>query len=649
MDENDCRELARLYKIANAIGNSLDTEAMLTAALGAFVEQLACTAGAIFLASSDVLPDEPAVAFPAALNDNAAVQIAASLLPAHITTAQWRGFCQTLPQQGRTVGGDAYLLLAVGEQGMVVLFGHRVAVSPAFVTALTPLLARLLQAYQNCLQNAELASAHRSETLENSILRTLLETTPTILFALDSEGTCTYSEGSGLELSGRKPNEVVGQPVSAIFGDMPQLLDSIESARAGERHTDTIQVGNRVWDVTYGPIGEDIGVAGVAGGGKRELVGGVVGVAHDVTEHRAAMKALSAVLQTVGEGILSLDEEGRILMVNTELEHIFGYAEGELAGASFDSLLAAADALPSFLEQRDGAPAWRGLLGVRFETEGRRKDGSSFPVDVCINELAPGLSLRYTGSLRDISERREYDRLRDEFVSTVSHELRTPLASIMGWTETLLTEHPGPINDTQRRFLNTVYASSQRLNRLIEEILTVSRIQRGTLRVNNTPMSPNELLASVSSDLAPSAARQGVRLHFEDLWPADEQIMGDPHLLEQVLNNLIGNAVKFSPQDSDVFVRSRLTPIGWRVEVEDHGMGVRAADLPKLFNRFVRGSNAKEAHTQGAGLGLFVSKAIVEAHGGTIYLTSREGEGTTVAYELPRQRSYGSTELSYVA
>lgn len=515
MDENDCRELARLYKIANAIGNSLDTEAMLTAALGGFMEQLACSAGAIFLASSDVLPDEPAVAFPAALDHNAAVQIAASLLPAQITTAHWRRFCHTLPQQGRTAGGDAYLLLAVGEQGMVVLFGHKVAVSSAFVTALTPLLARLLQAYQNCLQHAELASAHRSG------------------------------------------------------------------------------------------------------------------------------------MQTVGEGILSLDEDGRILMVNTQLEHIFGYAEGELAGASFDSLLAAADALPSFLEQRDGAPAWRGLLGVRFETEGRRKDGSSFPVEVCINELASGLSLRYTGSLRDISERREYDRLRDEFVSTASHELRTPLTSIMGWTETLLTEHPGPINDTQRRFLNTVYASSQRLNRLIEEILTVSRIQRGTLRVKSTPMSPTELLASVSSDLAPSAARQGVRLHFEDLWPADEQIMGDSQLLEQVLNNLIGNAVKFSPQDSDVFVRSRLTPVGWRVEVEDHGMGVRAADLPKLFNRFVRGSNAKEAHTPGAGLGLFVSKAIVEAHGGTIYLTSREGEGTTVAYELPRQRFYGSTELNY--
>ena len=645
MDENDCQELARLYKIANAIGNSLDPEAVLSAALGAFVEQLACSAGAIFLASSDVLPDEPAVAVPALLSHNPAVQIASSLLPAHMTAAQWHAFCRTLPQQGRTAAGDVYLLLGVGDQGMLVLFGCRVAVSPAFVTALTPLLARLLQAYQNCLQHAELASAHRGGMLENNILRTLLEATPTVLFALDREGTCTYSEGQGLELSGRKPSEVVGQSISDIFGDIPQILDSIESALAGERRTDTIQVGNRVWDVTYGPLVQDIGVGGVDGG----LVGGVVGVAHDVTEHRAAMDALAAVLQTVGEGILSLDEDGQILMVNVELEHIFGYSEAELLGISFDRLLASADALPPFPDQCDGADAWRSLTGIRFETEGRRKDGSSFPVEVCINELAPGLPLRYTGSLRDISERREYDRLRDEFVSTVSHELRTPLASIMGWTETLLTEHPGPINDIQRRFLNTVYASSQRLNRLIEEILTVSRIQRGTLRVNSEPMSPSELLATVRSDLAPSAERQRVRLHFDDAWPAGEPMIGDPHLLEQVLNNLIANAVKFSPQDSDVFVRSRLTPIGWRVEVEDHGMGVRAADLPKLFNRFVRGSNAKEAHTQGAGLGLFVSKAIVEAHGGTIYLTSREGEGTTAAYELPRQRFYGSTELSYAA
>ncbi len=637
MDENGCQELARLYRIANAVGSSLEPETMLAGALGAFVEQLACSAGAIFLASSDVLPDEPAVAVPPILHHNAAVQIGSSLLPAHMTYPQWRAFCRTLPQQGRTASGDAYLLLPVGDQGMVVLYGHKVAVSPAFVTALTPLLARLLGAYRNCLEHAELLSAHRSGVLENNILRTLLDTTPTVLFALDSEGTCMYSEGRGLDLAGRQPAAVVGRSISEIFGGVPQILDAVESALAGERRTVTAQVGQRVWDITYEPLSENIGVTGV------------VGVAHDVTEQKAAANALAAVLQTVGEGILSLDEDGRILMVNPELEHIFGYSEAELLGAPFDCLLATTDAPALALDQSDGAPSWRSVLGVRFETEGRRKDGSAFPVELCINELAAGRPLRYTGSLRDISERREYDRLRDEFVSTVSHELRTPLASIMGWTETLLTEHPGPINDIQRRFLNTVYGSSQRLNRLIEEILTVSRIQRGTLRVNTEAMNPSELLAAVAADLAPSAARQGIHLHFEDAWPSDEQMPGDPHLLEQVLNNLIGNAVKFSAQGSDVFVRSRLTPIGWRVEVEDHGTGVRAADLPKLFNRFVRGANAKAAHTQGAGLGLFVSKAIVEAHGGAIYLTSREGEGTTVCYELPRHRLFGSTELAYAA
>ena len=531
MDQNDSRELARLYKIANAIGNSLDTEAVLSAALSAFVEQLACSAGAIFLDSSVVAPDAPAVAVPSTLRHNAAVQIGAALLGAQMTAAERRTFCHALPQQGHTAAGEAYLLLPLGGEGMVVLFGCRVAVSPAFVLALTPLLARLLGAYHICLQHAELAAAHRCALLENN----------------------------------------------------------------------------------------------------------------------AAAHTLSVVLQTVGEGILGLDEDGRILMVNAELEHLFGCTEAHLLGTPFDALLAAADALPPFPDQCDGVDAWRNLTGIRFETEGRRKDGSTFPVEVCINELAPGLPLRFAGSLRDISERRENDRLRDEFVSTVSHELRTPLTAIMGWTETLLTEHPGPVNDMQRRFLNTVYASSQRLNRLIEEILTVSRVQRGALRINSEPMSPSELLSTVWSDLAPSAERQRVRLHFDDAWPAGEPIMGDRHLLEHVLNSLIDNALKFSPQDSDVFVRSRLTPIGWRVEIEDHGMGVRAADLPKLFNRFVRGSNAKEAHTQGAGLGLFVSKAIVEAHGGTIYLTSREGEGTTAAYELPRQRFYGSTELSYAA
>lgn len=624
-----------MYELALAIGGSLDLETVLHKALTGFVRSLDCTAGAIYLASPDIVPDEPALALPDERQTNAAVQVAAGLLPRQMTREQWLAFCGTLPQAGAHNEHGLYYLLPIGRQGLLLLVGCTALLDEEIATLLLSFTVRLDAALDLCLQHEVLAAAHRTAVLESNMLRTVLEATPTVLLAVDNEGRYIFSEGRMLEALSSKPGAIVGQSVFEVFRHAPQVLDSVRAALAGESRSLTIQLNNRNWDVTYEPLVEESG-----------LVTCVVGVAHDVTERTAAIDSLRAVLQTVGEGILSLDAAGRIALVNAELERTFGYTSQELLGQPIGLLL------PEFpgVQTSASAPAetpWRTFLGQRREWEGRRKDGAIFPVEVCINEITSGEQVRYTGSLRDITERKEYERLRDEFVSTVSHELRTPLASIMGWTETLLTEHPGPLNDHQRRFLTTVYGSSQRLNRLIEEILTVSRIQRGTLRVHSELLEPAQLLATVRESAAPAAERQGIRLHFEDGWPAEETVMGDPQLLEQVINNLITNAVKFSRQGGDVYVRSLPAHGGWRLEVQDYGLGVRAADLPRLFQRFVRGSNAKEVHTQGAGLGLFVSKAIVEAHGGEIYLTSREGEGTTVWFDLPLRRPSGAKDVYY--
>jgi PAS domain S-box-containing protein len=556
-----------------------------------------------------------------------------------MTREQWLAFCSTLPQAGAHDNYGLYYLLPIGKQGLLLLTGCTASLDEEVATLLLSLTVRLDAAIGLCLQHEVLAAAHRTAVLESNMLRTVLEATPTVLLAVDNEGRYIFSEGRMLEALSSKPGAIVGQSVFEVFRNAPEVLDGVRAALAGESRSLTVQINNRNWDVTYEPLVEESG-----------LVTCVVGVAHDVTERTAAIDSLSAVLQTVGEGILSLDAKGHIALVNAELEHTFGYAAQELLGQPVGLLLPELTSAPTGAQTSPPAPLpWRDFLGQRRELEGRRKDGAAFPVEVCINEIASGDQVRYTVSLRDITEHKEYERLRDEFVSTVSHELRTPLASIMGWTETLLTEHPGPLNDNQRRFLNIVYNSSQRLNRLIEEILTVSRIQRGTLRVHSELMQPAQLLAAVRENAAPAAERQGIHLHFEDVWPAEETVMGDPQLLEQVINNLIANAAKFSRQGGEVYVRSLPAHGGWRLEVQDYGMGVRAADLPKLFQRFVRGSNAKEVHVQGAGLGLFVCKAIVEAHGGEIYLTSREGEGTTVWFDLPLRRPSGVKDVQYGA
>ncbi len=361
-----------------------------------------------------------------------------------------------------------------------------------------------------------------------------------------------------------------------------------------------------------------------------------VGIQTDSSERRQLTGTLQAVLDTVGEGIVSADSTGTIVMVNPEMRRIFGYSVHELLGQPLTILM------PDSYQEAHKAGMKRYLdsrvahvLGSRVELHGRHKDGRIFPLEIYISETRFADQHLFTASMRDITQRKEYDRMRDDFVSTVTHELRTPLASVMGWTETLLSGKPGPLTDLQKRFLGIVYDSSGRLNRLIEEILTVSRIQQGILQLSRQDFSPGSSLISVQDMMKAVAVPKQIHLEFWDEWPADLRMNGDTHRIEQVLINLIGNAIKFSPTGSTVIVTSRSEGDLWRVSVRDQGMGIPAADVPHIFERFYRATNASESQIQGTGLGLYVCQAIIEGHGGKIGIESTAGEGTTAWFTLP--------------
>jgi signal transduction histidine kinase len=220
-------------------------------------------------------------------------------------------------------------------------------------------------------------------------------------------------------------------------------------------------------------------------------------------------------------------------------------------------------------------------------------------------------------------------------VATVSHELRTPLASLMGFTETLLGERPGPLTAVQKRFLDHSYQNARRLQLLIEELLTVSRIQQGSFKIYQQPFLPASALENVKAVVAPLATSKAIQLIVEDQWPTDVLILGDQNRLEQVLINLISNAIKFTPTDGTVQVIATQELRGWQVKVQDTGIGIPADEIPKLFTRFTRASNAVAEQVPGTGLGLYVCKAIIEQHGGQIGLTSQEGEGATAWFIVP--------------
>jgi signal transduction histidine kinase len=228
---------------------------------------------------------------------------------------------------------------------------------------------------------------------------------------------------------------------------------------------------------------------------------------------------------------------------------------------------------------------------------------------------------------------RELDRLKDEFLSLVSHELRTPLTSIRGYLELVLDEEAGELSAEQRRFLDAVERNSSRLLRLVGDLLFVAQADAGRLGLEHEKVDVADLVADCVEGARPTAHEKAVELTLSALpVPA---LVGDRLRLHQVLDNLVSNALKFTPEGGSVNVRTFSSGDHVIVEVADTGIGIPVADQPRLFERFFRSSAATDQAIPGTGLGLAIVKAIVEAHGGRITVMSAEGHGTTFRVELP--------------
>jgi signal transduction histidine kinase len=224
----------------------------------------------------------------------------------------------------------------------------------------------------------------------------------------------------------------------------------------------------------------------------------------------------------------------------------------------------------------------------------------------------------------------EIDRLKDEFVSSISHELRTPLTSIAGYVELLQEEES---DQHKLGHLAIVGRNSERLLALVSDLLFAARLQYGRLELERSPVDLRSLVVQCVDSARPRAQAASVRLelHVQDV----PQVLGEPAKLAQLLDNLVSNAIKFTPRDGQVDVRLTPHPEMIRIEVSDTGIGIPDVERERLFERFFRAQSALERQIQGTGLGLYISKAIVDAHDGRIGVTSTPGAGTTFIVELP--------------
>ena len=333
-------------------------------------------------------------------------------------------------------------------------------------------------------------------------------------------------------------------------------------------------------------------------------------------------KKLVAVLKQLSDGVMIVDEMGKVQMVNPAAQRMFSVKEGDALDRS----------LPSVVRHHQIIDLWRKCLEsgenqvTSLEVPGKHQ---IFQVEaIPLVHTLPGSVLLV---VNDLTHLRRLETVRRDFISNISHELRTPLASLKALAETL---QESALDDppAARRFLNRIEAEVDALSLMVQELLELSRIESGKVPLELKPVPPQDLLTSAIERLQLQSENSGIQVQLH--CPADlPLVLADPPRIEQVVVNLLHNAIKFTPAGGNITLSAESSEDIILFSIKDTGSGISAEDLPRIFERFFKADRARSGG--GTGLGLAISRHLVEAHGGRIWAESLEGHGSTFYFTIP--------------
>ena len=479
-------------------------------------------------------------------------------------------------------------------------------------------------------------------------IEAILETAVDAIVTIDERGIVQSANPAVARLFGYAPSELVGRNVSMLMPSPHREQHDEYLARylrTGEARV--IGIGRELEalrrDGSSFPI--ELSLSEVNSGDHRRFTG----VIRDITARKQAEQALresqgriQAILDTAVDAIITIDEHGIVENANPAVERLFGYSPAELIGRNVSMLMPSPhreqhdEYLARYLRTGEGR-----VIGIGRELEALRRDGSTFPIELSLSEVPGSHNRRFTGIIRDITVRKQAeeallraDALKDEFLANTSHELRTPLNGIIGIGQSMLDGATGQLTADQRGNLGMVVASGRRLASLVNDLLDFSKLRHEKIELRCRPTDVHavtDLVLTVSRALV---GKRPLRL-FNRVDPRVPLVDADDDRVQQVLFNLVGNAIKFTPGGGAVEVFAEVQGNRVEVTVSDTGIGIPRERFDAIFESFSQGDGSEAREHGGTGLGLAITRQLVELHGGTIRVDSQVGAGSRFRFDLP--------------